>query len=163
MINRVERRLLNDCQNKVAELASECGVSNGSFYILIHEHLGMSIVQWRSSASCPHQRTSFALPSHAYCRCRPRGCLRKQREVVLANQTREAYATFPRYLRCFFNQWTACKFTAVPLEWICHSCRIKSTNQICVGVCAGDWYPLPFPLPMKDGDHIIFDKIFSDP
>ena len=33
--------VLNDRQIKVAELASECGFSNGSVHIIIHEHLGL--------------------------------------------------------------------------------------------------------------------------
>ena len=46
-INPVERFVLNDRQIKVAELASEYGISNGSFYTIIHEHLGMSKVSAR--------------------------------------------------------------------------------------------------------------------
>ena len=42
MIDRVERFVLNNRRIKVAKLASECGISNGSVYTLIHEHLGMS-------------------------------------------------------------------------------------------------------------------------
>ena len=42
--------MLNDRQIKVAELASECGISNGSIYTIIHEHLGMSKISARSSA-----------------------------------------------------------------------------------------------------------------
>ena len=34
------RDLRNNRQIEVAELASECGISNGSVYIIIHEHLG---------------------------------------------------------------------------------------------------------------------------
>ena len=41
MIDRVERLVLNDRRIKIAELASECGIS-GSVYTIIHEHLGMS-------------------------------------------------------------------------------------------------------------------------
>ena len=44
MIDRVERLVLNNHQIKVAEPASECGISNGSVYTIIHEHLGMSKV-----------------------------------------------------------------------------------------------------------------------
>ena len=47
MINRVERLVLNNRRIKVAELASECGISNGSVYTIIHEHLGMSKVSAR--------------------------------------------------------------------------------------------------------------------
>ena len=47
MINHVERLVLNNRQIKVAELASECGISNGSVYTIIHEHLGMSKVSAR--------------------------------------------------------------------------------------------------------------------
>ena len=47
MIDRVERLVLNNHQIKVAELASECGISNGSVYTIIHEHLGMSKVSAR--------------------------------------------------------------------------------------------------------------------
>ena len=47
MIDRVERLVLNNCRIKVAELASECGISNGSVYTIIHEHLGMSKVSAR--------------------------------------------------------------------------------------------------------------------
>ena len=47
MINRVERHVLNNRRIKVAELASECGISNGSVYTIIHEHLGMSKVSAR--------------------------------------------------------------------------------------------------------------------
>ena len=39
MIDRVERLVLNNRRIKVAELASECGISNGSVYTIIHEHL----------------------------------------------------------------------------------------------------------------------------
>ena len=39
--------MLNNRQIKVAELASECGISNGSVYTIIHEHLGMSKVSTR--------------------------------------------------------------------------------------------------------------------
>ena len=38
MIDRVARLVLNNCQIKVAKLASECGISNGSVYTIIHEH-----------------------------------------------------------------------------------------------------------------------------
>ena len=41
---RVERFVLNNRRIKVAELASECDISNGSVYTIIHEHLGMSKV-----------------------------------------------------------------------------------------------------------------------
>ena len=47
MIDRVERLVLNNCRIKVAKLASECGMSNGSVYTIIHEHLGMSKVSAR--------------------------------------------------------------------------------------------------------------------
>ena len=47
MIDRVERLVLNNHRIKVAELASECGISNGSVYTIIHEHLGMSKVSAR--------------------------------------------------------------------------------------------------------------------
>ena len=39
--------VLNNRRIKVAELASECGISNGSVYTIIHEHLGMSKVSAR--------------------------------------------------------------------------------------------------------------------
>ena len=38
MIDRVERLVLNNRRIKVAKLASECGISNGSVYTIIHEH-----------------------------------------------------------------------------------------------------------------------------
>ena len=44
MIDRVERLMLNNRRIKVAELASECDISNGSVYTIIHEHLSMSKV-----------------------------------------------------------------------------------------------------------------------
>ena len=47
MIDRVERLVLNNRRIKVAELASECGISNGSVYTIIHEYLGMSKVSAR--------------------------------------------------------------------------------------------------------------------
>ena len=47
MIDRVERLGLNNGKIKVAELASECGIANGSVYTIIHEHLGMSKVSAR--------------------------------------------------------------------------------------------------------------------
>ena len=47
MIDRVERLVLNNRRIKVAKLASECGISNGSVYTIIHEHLGMSKVSAR--------------------------------------------------------------------------------------------------------------------
>ena len=47
MIDRIERLVLNNRRIKVAELASECGISNGSVYTIIHEHLGMSKVSAR--------------------------------------------------------------------------------------------------------------------
>ena len=48
MIDRVERLfVLNNRRIKGAELASECGISNGSVYTIIHEHLGMSKVSAR--------------------------------------------------------------------------------------------------------------------
>ena len=34
--------MLNDFGIIVAELASECGISNGSVYTIFHEHLGIS-------------------------------------------------------------------------------------------------------------------------
>ena len=43
----VERLVLNNRRIKVAELASENGISNGSVYTVIHEHLGMSKVSAR--------------------------------------------------------------------------------------------------------------------
>ena len=42
MIDRVERLVLNNRRIKVAELASECGISNGSVYTIIYEQLGMT-------------------------------------------------------------------------------------------------------------------------
>ena len=45
MIDHVERLVLNNRRIKVAELASECGISGG--YTLIHKHLGMSMVSAR--------------------------------------------------------------------------------------------------------------------
>ena len=47
MIDLVERLVLNNRRIKVAELASEYGISNGSVYTIIHEHLGMSKVSAR--------------------------------------------------------------------------------------------------------------------
>ena len=47
MIDRVERFVLNNRRIKVAEIASECGISNGSAYTIIHEHLGMSKISAR--------------------------------------------------------------------------------------------------------------------
>ena len=47
MIDRVERLVLNNRRIKVAKLASKCGISNGSVYAIIHEHLGMSKVSAR--------------------------------------------------------------------------------------------------------------------
>ena len=47
MIDRVKRLVLNNRQIKVAELASECGISNGSVYTIIHEHLDMSKISAR--------------------------------------------------------------------------------------------------------------------
>ena len=47
MIDRVERLVLNNRRIKVAKLASECGISNGSVYTIIHEPLGMSKVSAR--------------------------------------------------------------------------------------------------------------------
>ena len=44
MIDRVKRHVLNNRRIEVAELASECAISNGSVYTIIHEHLGMSKV-----------------------------------------------------------------------------------------------------------------------
>ena len=45
MIDFVERPVLNNYRINVAELASECGFSNGSIYTIMYEHLGMSKVQ----------------------------------------------------------------------------------------------------------------------
>ena len=36
--------MLNDRQFKVAKHASECGISSGSVYIIIHDYLGISKV-----------------------------------------------------------------------------------------------------------------------
>ena len=47
MIDRVERLVLNNRRIKNAELASECGISNGSVYTIIYEHLGMSKISAR--------------------------------------------------------------------------------------------------------------------
>ena len=47
MIDRVERLVLNNRRIKVAELASECEISNGRVYTIIHEHLGMSKISAR--------------------------------------------------------------------------------------------------------------------
>ena len=47
MIDPVERLVLNNRRIKVAQFASECGISNGSVYTIIHEHLGMSKVSAR--------------------------------------------------------------------------------------------------------------------
>ena len=44
MIDCVERLMLNNRIIRVAELASECGISNGSVSTIIHERLGMSKV-----------------------------------------------------------------------------------------------------------------------
>ena len=41
IINHVERLVLNNRRIKVAKLASECGISDGSVYTVIHEHLGI--------------------------------------------------------------------------------------------------------------------------
>ena len=43
-IDCVERLVLKNRRIKVAGLASECGISNGSVYTTIHEHLDMSKV-----------------------------------------------------------------------------------------------------------------------
>ena len=47
MIDRVERLVLNNRRIKVAKLASECVISDGSVYTIIHEHLGMSKISAR--------------------------------------------------------------------------------------------------------------------
>ena len=39
--------VLNDHSIKVAVLASECGISNGNNYVIMHEHLGVSNVSTR--------------------------------------------------------------------------------------------------------------------
>ena len=44
MIDRIERLVLNSRRIRAAELASECGLSLGGVYTIIHEHLGMSEV-----------------------------------------------------------------------------------------------------------------------
>ena len=41
MIERVERLVLNNRRIKAAELPSECAISNGSVYTIIHEHLAV--------------------------------------------------------------------------------------------------------------------------
>ena len=48
MIDSVERLALNNHRIKSAELAKEFGISNGSIYTKIHEHLRMSkvIARW---------------------------------------------------------------------------------------------------------------------
>ena len=46
-IDHVGRLVLNNRRIKVAELALECGISNGSVYTIIHEHLGMSKISAR--------------------------------------------------------------------------------------------------------------------
>ena len=59
MIDRVERLVLNYRRSKVAELASECGISNGSVYNIIHEHLAMAKVSARWLPRKPeHTRSS---------------------------------------------------------------------------------------------------------
>ena len=59
MIDCVERLVLNNRRIKVAELASECGIFNGSVYTIIHEHLGMSKVSARWVPRNPeHARSS---------------------------------------------------------------------------------------------------------
>ena len=47
MIDRVKRLVLNNRRFKVAKLALECGISNGSVYTIIYEQLGMSKVSAR--------------------------------------------------------------------------------------------------------------------
>ena len=47
VIDCVERLVPNNRRIKVAKLASESGISNGSVYTIIHEHLGMSKVSAR--------------------------------------------------------------------------------------------------------------------
>ena len=47
MIDCVESLVLNNRRIKNAELASECGISNGSVHTIIHEHLGMLKVSAR--------------------------------------------------------------------------------------------------------------------
>ena len=56
MIDHVERLVLNNRRIKVAELASECGISDGSVYTIIHEHLGMSKVSARNLNMQDHQQ-----------------------------------------------------------------------------------------------------------
>ena len=51
MIDHVERLVLNNRRIKVAKLASECGISNGSVCTIIHEHLGMSKVSEHARSS----------------------------------------------------------------------------------------------------------------
>ena len=48
MIDPVQRLVLNNRRIKIAELASECGISDGSVYTIIHEHLGMSKLSTRN-------------------------------------------------------------------------------------------------------------------
>ena len=47
MIDCVERLVLTDRRINIAELASECGISNGNVYTIIHGSLGISKVSAR--------------------------------------------------------------------------------------------------------------------
>ena len=58
MIDRVERLVLNNRRIKVAELASECGISNGSVSTIIHEHLGMKSICQVGTQKPEHARSS---------------------------------------------------------------------------------------------------------
>ena len=52
--------MLKDRQIKVAKLATECGTSNGRFYAIVHEHLGMSKSICQVGTQKPEQARSSA-------------------------------------------------------------------------------------------------------
>ena len=103
-------------------------------------------VQWRSLASCSRQRTDCTrLPA-------------KAARALLSQPDTWGLRKLPTISVLFLSQWNASKFIAVSLEWMRYSRGIKSTNQIFVGICAGECYPLPFPLPIKDGNQFFLIK-----
>ena len=73
-----------------------------STFVVRMQRLHFSL-QWRSLASCLRMCADCALPSHAYRRRRPRGCLRKQCEVFLSQSDLRGLRNLPTISALFFQ------------------------------------------------------------
>ena len=121
------RLVLNNRRIKVAELASECGISNGSVYTIIHEHLGMSKLSARWVPRNLNMQDSQQRVESS------QDCIFDMFETASRGKKAKIYAPHPQpQPKSFYRQFQCCSSVAV----LC-SCDGGCICDFCFGcVCS---------------------------